>query len=184
MIIPKTPNPDVIIVGGGLAGLAAAWKLATAGKRVMLLEARRKLGGRASSFVDPETGEAIDHCQHVAMGCCSEFLGFMQSLGLSHLLTVEQELYFIDELGRKSTFRPNRWRPPLHLLPAFWRLKHLTLVEKWKIARTVRKLAAFNASTTKHFAAWLEEAGQSQRMIERFWQPVLVSALKRIARSD
>ncbi len=173
----QSPIPDVIIAGGGLAGLAAAWKFATAGKHVVLLEARRKLGGRAASFIDPETGEVIDHCQHVAMGCCTEFLGFMRSLGLSHLLGVEKELYFIDERGRQSTFRPNRWRPPLHLLPAFRRLKHLTLVEKWKIARAVRKLAAFNASTTMDFAAWLKKVGQTERIIERFWQPVLVSAL-------
>lgn len=168
---------DALIVGGGLAGLAAAWKLASAGKRVTLLEAKRKLGGRASSFIDPETGEAIDHCQHVAMGCCTEFLGFIKSLGLAHLLSIEKELYFIDERNRISTFRPNRWRPPLHLLPAFYRLRHLTLIEKWKIARAVQKLARADAPTNTDFARWLQLAGQTPRMIERFWQPVLVSAL-------
>ena len=61
----------VVIVGGGLAGLAAAVGLADTEATVTLLESRPRLGGRAGSFLDNETGEWIDTCQHVAMGCCT-----------------------------------------------------------------------------------------------------------------
>src|SRR5688500_4620614 len=64
------------IVGGGLAGLAAAVALVQHGCEVELFEARRKLGGRAGSYHDPLDGATIDHCQHVAMGCCTNFLDF------------------------------------------------------------------------------------------------------------
>jgi cation diffusion facilitator CzcD-associated flavoprotein CzcO len=50
--------PDVIVVGAGFAGLSAAVRLARRGARVLVVEERRRLGGRASAFVDPETGES------------------------------------------------------------------------------------------------------------------------------
>src|SRR5262245_41603541 len=78
-----TPAPRVAIVGGGLAGLAAAVALVERGCRVEVMEARRMLGGRAGSFVDRNSGAAIDHCQHVAMGCCTNFLDFCRRTGLS-----------------------------------------------------------------------------------------------------
>jgi zeta-carotene desaturase len=58
----------VIVVGGGLAGMAAAAALEAAGIGVPLLAARRRVGGRAGSFEDPQTGEELDNCQHVLLG--------------------------------------------------------------------------------------------------------------------
>ena len=55
----------VVVVGGGLAGMAAAVALQSAGQNVTLLEARKTLGGRAGSYEDPQTGEILDNCQHV-----------------------------------------------------------------------------------------------------------------------
>ena len=57
-----------VVIGGGIAGIAAALRLAEAGHAPVLVETRRKLGGRATSFVDPRTGQVLDNCQHVAMG--------------------------------------------------------------------------------------------------------------------
>ena len=61
----------VAIVGGGLAGMAAAAALSSTGVAVEIFESRRRLGGRAASFRDPTSGELIDFCQHVSMGCCT-----------------------------------------------------------------------------------------------------------------
>src|SRR5687767_15870104 len=109
--------PRVAIVGGGLAGLAAAATLVTRGCRVELFESRRKLGGRAGSYVDRATGESIDHCQHVAMGCCTNFLDFCRRTEIERLLTRHTTLHFFGPDGQRSDFAPSRWLPaPLHLM--------------------------------------------------------------------
>ena len=75
---------SVLVIGGGLAGLAAAVSLAGRGCRVTILESRPRLGGRASSFTDPVSGQLVDACQHVSMGCCTEFARFCQ-IGRAHV---------------------------------------------------------------------------------------------------
>ena len=69
-------DKEVIVVGGGLAGLAAGCALADSGFKVTLLERRPYLGGRASSYDHPGTGEVVDNCQHVLLGCCTNLIEF------------------------------------------------------------------------------------------------------------
>ena len=73
---------EVLILGGGLAGLSAAVRLAEAGHRPVVLETRRKLGGRATSFDDPRSGTVLDNCQHVLMGCCTNLQDLYQRLAV------------------------------------------------------------------------------------------------------
>ena len=79
-------QPSVLIIGGGLAGLAAATALAPRGFRVTLLESRNRLGGRASSFNDSATGQLIDTCQHVSMGCCTNLTHFCKTLKIDSFI--------------------------------------------------------------------------------------------------
>ena len=74
MTEPWTQTPHVAVVGGGLAGLAAGSALADSGFRVTLFERRAYLGGRASSYQHPATGEVVDNCQHVLLGCCTNLI--------------------------------------------------------------------------------------------------------------
>ena len=172
----------MVVVGGGLAGLAAAAGLAPRGCDVTVHESRPRLGGRASSFLDSTTGERVDNCQHVAMGCCTNFLGLCADAGLSHLLAEQGEVTFVlpdGAVSRLSEFRPRgRSLPaPLHLAASFARLSHLSLPEKRRLGAGVRALARSRGGADDEFAGWLERHGQTGRLVSRFWHPVLVGAL-------
>ncbi|HUG92019.1 MAG TPA: hydroxysqualene dehydroxylase HpnE [Planctomycetaceae bacterium] len=168
-----------IIVGGGLAGLAAAVALAERGLPVTLLESRPRLGGRASSFVDHRTGETIDNCQHVAMGCCTNFLHFCRSVGADGLLREERELFFIGRDNCVHRFAESRLPAPLHLWPAFRRLSGLSRVDLRGIGRGLRELARTSPAALRGraFSDWLDEQRQTPAAAESFWRVVLVSAL-------
>ena len=86
----------VIVVGGGLAGMACAVALESVGISVTLLEARKTLGGRAGSFEDPQTGELLDNCQHVLLGCCTNLIDFYRRIGADSLIRVSSR----DSLSR------------------------------------------------------------------------------------
>jgi len=136
-----TKCPQIAVVGGGLAGLAAAVAAVEQGAQVELLERSKTLGGRASSFVDPQTGELVDYCQHVAMGCCTEFLDFCRRTGIDDCFDRTSTLHFIGPDGRRCDFTPSRWLPaPLHLLPGLLRLSYLSWRERWSIVRSLHKL--------------------------------------------
>src|SRR5271155_4464190 len=111
----------VLILGGGLAGLAAATALAPRGFRVTLLESRNRLGGRASSFNDSATGQLVDTCQHVSMGCCTNLAHFCKTLGIDRWMQPQPCLYFMTPDRRVSRFRADNWPAPLHLLRRFSR---------------------------------------------------------------
>ena len=168
-----------MIVGGGLAGLAAAAALAERGFAVTLLESRPRWGGRASSFVDQTTDEPIDNCQHVALGCCTNFLHFCRSVRIERFFHREQRLTFIGTDGAASTFSSAPLPAPFHLFPSFARLHFLSWHDKWRLAWGLRALARVDASTCQDesFLDWLNRHGQPPAVIERFWHVVLVSAL-------
>lgn len=171
-------SPRIAVVGGGLAGLAAAVALAERGCRVELFEARRRLGGRAASFYDAASGEWIDHCQHVGMGCCTNLLDFCHRTGLADFLRRDRVLYFFAPDGRMFPLSASRWLPaPLHLAPALLRMGYLSLPDRISIARAMLRLARSNADSSLTIGQWLREQGQSPQAIERFWSVVLVSAL-------
>lgn len=96
---------DVVVIGGGFAGLSAAAALTSSGARVLLLEARPALGGRASAFVDPATGEQVDNGQHLMLGCYHETFEFLARIGASDLVRVQPslEVPFVDPAGCQTT---------------------------------------------------------------------------------
>src|SRR3954469_8252354 len=174
-------RPRVAIVGGGLAGMAAAAALVVRDCEVRLFESRRKLGGRAGSYFDRTSGESIDHCQHVAMGCCTNYLEFCRRTEIDGLFSRHRTLHFFSPDGGRSDFKPSRWLPaPLHLVPPLLSLRFLSLIEKQSIARAMMQLVrtpSFDSAEGPTVLAWLEQQRQSPTIIERFWKPVLVSAL-------
>ncbi len=177
---PRPPS-RIAVVGGGLAGLAAAVALAESGQSVELFETKRRLGGRATSFEDSQTNELIDNCQHVAMGCCTNFLDLCRRTHIEHLLRRDTRLHFFARDGRRNDLRGANWLPaPMHLAPSFLRLSYLSLWERIQVCRGLVKLARSSSQTESEQAtigSWLREHGQSERAIRCFWEVVLVSAL-------
>ncbi|MGL4550484.1 MAG: FAD-dependent oxidoreductase, partial [Gemmataceae bacterium] len=172
-----SPSDPTLVVGAGLAGLAAAQALAGHGVRGLLLEARDRPGGRAGSFVDRDSGQLIDACQHVSMGCCTNLAHFCRAAGVGHLLAPQPTLYFMTPDGRVSPFGGDRLPAPLHLARSFAGAHYLTLAEKARIAFGLACLRLVREPGDPPFADWLRRHGQTPRTVERFWGLVLVSAL-------
>lgn len=175
------PGRTVAIIGGGLAGLAAAVRLAEAGERPVVIETRRKLGGRATSFVDPRTGAVLDNCQHVLMGCCTNLLDFYQRIGVLDLVQWHRELYWANPPREPDRMRTG-WLPaPAHYTGSFLRMRFLSREAKRAIARAMWRLIRIGihgrvAWRHETFRAFLDRERQTPEAIERFWEPIVVSA--------
>lgn len=168
---------SVFVVGGGLAGLSAAVGLAQHGARVTVLESRNRLGGRAGSFTDAATGQMVDACQHVSMGCCTNLAHFLRTVGVAHFLEPQPKLYFVTPDGRASVFKADPWPAPLHLGRALAGAHYLTPLEKLRVGYGMVRLLCANATADPPLLPWLLKHKQTRRTIDRFWGIVLVSAL-------
>ncbi len=173
-----TRQYSVAIVGGGLAGLAAGCALAEAGLRVTVFERRPYVGGRASSYEHPGTGEVVDNCQHVLLGCCTNLIDFYNRLGVSGKIRWFDELTFIEPGGRASRMAPSFLPAPMHNVPTFLGAKMLSAPDKIAISRAMAVMSrGLPEDSGEDFLSWLRRHKQTEQAIERFWKTVLVSAL-------
>ena len=173
----------MIVIGGGLAGLAAGAALAESGWRVRLFEQRPFLGGRATSYVLPD-GEHVDNCQHVTLGCCTNLADFYQRVGSADKIKFFDRLFFLDPQGRRGEMRAGILPAPFHMTGSFAKFAPLTLRDKLSIARAMLDILRakgkpwdLEAPGAISMLEWLSRRGQTQRAIDRFWRVVLVSAL-------
>ena len=173
----------VIVVGGGLAGIAAAAALDSCGYRVTLLEARRELGGRASSFEDPESDQLLDNCQHVLLGCCTNLQDLYTRLNVANRIEYHRRVHFLDSHGKQFDLWGVVGLPaPLHLGPAMLAFSALTMPERKEIITAMLAMLRLGKRGREKlegqaFGQWLAEHRQSDRVIQRFYDPVLISAL-------
>jgi squalene-associated FAD-dependent desaturase len=189
---------DVVIIGGGCAGLSAGVRLADRGARVLVLEARGRLGGRATAFPDRQTGEIIVNGQHILLGCYTETLSFLDRIGaLSHVKRQPQlRVTMIDANGNRSRLECPSLPAPLHLIAGVWdwdavgwrdRLAVLRMAAPLRIA--ARSLHASRsgrsgpiaASPGETVEAWLVRNGQTPRLCEMLWNPLVLAALNQPA---
>ena len=176
-------TPKVAVVGGGLAGLAAAVALGSADYPVTLFEARPFLGGRATSYPLNTADDApvIDNCQHVLLRCCTNLIDFYRRLNVFHHIRFYREFYWIEPGGRLSVMRPGPLPAPFHFAGSFARLKFLSFADKFSIANgllSVRYEFGKRMDLDKiTMLDWLREKDQTPRAIERFWKQILVSAV-------
>jgi squalene-associated FAD-dependent desaturase len=174
------PSQSVLVIGGGLAGLASAVALAEADLEIRLLEKRPYLGGRATSYTLPD-GSEVDNCQHVTLGCCTNLTDFYRRAGAADKIRFYDRLYFVDRTGRRSTLRASALPPPLHMAPAFFSFGSLTFADKGAIAKALLAIARAGGKPSGidslSMLDWLHRMKQTPPAIERFWRVVLVSAL-------
>jgi zeta-carotene desaturase len=174
--------PSVIVMGGGLSGLAAAAALGGAGWNVDVFEARAFPGGRATSYQLPNTdAESIDNCQHVLLRCCGNLLDFYSRLGVRDRIRFHKEFHFIEPGGRISILQRGVLPAPLHFTESFLRLRCLGMRDKLGIGRALlalrRERGRRNGLDRISMLDWLREKRQTPRAIDRFWRQVLVSAI-------
>jgi squalene-associated FAD-dependent desaturase len=173
-------EPDVIVVGGGVAGLAATAALGSAGLSVNLLEGRPHLGGRATSYALPGTG-VIDNCQHILLRCCVNLLDFYGRMGVADRVEFWKDIPFIEPGGRVSHFQRGLLPAPLHFTESFFRMTFLSWADKAVVARGFLAILWERGRREDldeiSMLDWLREKGQTPTAIERFWRQVLVSAI-------
>ena len=182
-------SPDVIVIGAGCAGLAAATALAERGAKVLILEARGQLGGRATSFLDRESGEFVDNGQHVLMGCYHETRRYLARVAATDAVQFQPQLAFtcIDTHGAITRLECPPWRPPLHLAGGLLRWKALTWSDRLAATRMLGPLEAARRMVNgqgpapvdpgETVAAWLARHGQTPRLVALLWEPLAIAAL-------
>ena len=171
-------QPTVAVAGGGLAGLAAACALADSGFRVTLFERRPYLGGRASSYEHPGTGEVVDNCQHVLFRVCTNLVEFYRRIGVEDKIRWYEDMAFLEPGGRASVMHASPLPAPLHTAPSFLRFPFLSARDKLVISRAIAALTLTSQPDTgRSFLDWCRRHRQTPNAIQRFWKPILVSAL-------
>jgi squalene-associated FAD-dependent desaturase len=168
-----------IIVGGGVAGIAAAVEAALQGMEVVLIEGRRYLGGRARSFIDEATGDVLDNGQHVAMGCYHSLRRVLSELGTESLLAPGHPvpIAFRSPDGEEDCFNPYRLPGSLGVLRGLLSLRSFTLAERMRLIGGGIRLAAARGWNGETVSTVLRRYGQTERLIQRFWEPLVLAAL-------
>lgn len=186
---PGTEPCDVVVIGAGCAGLSAAVRLASRGKRVTVIEEGPRLGGRATAFTDRESGDRLDNGQHALFGCYRETYDFLRAMGTDHLAPLDPtlRLTMADASGRGSTLTCPLWRPPFHLVGGVLSWNALPLADRLAAARmatflwTVRREGAARAAgrVPPHLTVndWLRLKGQPETLCDWLWRPLALAAL-------
>ncbi len=171
----------IAIVGGGLAGIAAALQLAEADCQPIIIESRKILGGRATSFIDPRRGNVIDNCQHVLMGCCTNLIDLYDRLEVLDKIDWHRELYWTHTHGEIDCVKASRLPAPFHLAPSFGRMGLLQKNERKQIQRAMWRMIRFGSKgrlswAGRTFREFLADTEQTESTIAKFWNTIITSA--------
>ena len=179
-------RPRVVVVGGGLAGLAAGLEAADRGAAVTLLERRHRLGGATWSF--RRKGIWYDNGQHVFLRCCTAYLEFLERIGSIGDVTIQKRLNIpvLRPGGKTGTIRRTFGPAPLHLAPSLLTYPHVSLRARLKVlaaGRALRRLDPEDPTLDRvSFGDWLAARGQPAEAVERFWDLVVLPTVNVHAR--
>lgn len=177
-------RPTVVVAGGGLAGLSASCDLAEAGFAVTLLEKRPFLGGRAYSYTDKASGLTVDNGQHVFLGCCAEYIRFLDRLDVRDAVHLQKRFRVpvIDKVWGESTLCADDLPPPSHLLRSLMSFRSLSQMEKalagWALSQIMLTDRAKHPGLDNiTFEQWLLDRRQSPRAIRNLWNLIILPTL-------
>jgi squalene-associated FAD-dependent desaturase len=182
-VLIRAMPKEVIIIGGGFAGLAAGVALVEAGERVCLLEQKPYLGGRARSFRDATTGSVVDNGQHLFMGCYHSTIKFLKTIGTLSQIHFQSRLAvpFLERDGRLSRLECPDLPAPWHLLLGVARSGSFSFQQKLQALRLGKDLRAANCEASpaanESVAAWLARRGQSEGLQRNFWDLLCIAAM-------
>jgi squalene-associated FAD-dependent desaturase len=186
---------DVVVIGAGFAGLSAAVRLAAAGRSVVVVEQAPRLGGRATSFTDRESGERVDNGQHAIFGCYRETYRFLREIGAAGLVPLQSRftLTMADADARIATLTCPDWPAPWHLLAGLMRWRAIGLGDRAGALRLARILLQVRRAGARAVADqvppdqtvqdWLTAHGQSPALCEWLWNPLAIAALNQLPAS-
>ncbi len=170
----------VVVIGGGLAGIAAAVDLRDAGLDVTLLESRQWLGGSASSFARGSI--MIDNGQHVFLRCCTAYQGLLARLGVTGSVAI-QDRFDVTVLfpGGQARLRRTGLPGPLHMARALASYRLLSVSERLWVGRAALALRFLDPAEPgldrQRLGSWLAARGQNERARRLLWDLFIVSAL-------
>jgi squalene-associated FAD-dependent desaturase len=171
----------VVVIGGGLAGIAAALDCAAAGAEVTLVEVRRRLGGAAYSF--ERDGMHLDNGQHVFLRCCAAYRALLARLGSERYVAVQPrlEIPVLSPGAPPVVLRRGTLPPPLHLAGALARYPHLTPAQRLSAALAARALTQLDPDDPtldeQTFGDWLAQRGQDEHAVRVLWDLIALPTL-------
>src|SRR6266568_8444428 len=183
--MPAMPD-EVVVVGGGLAGIATALAAADGGARVTLLEARPRLGGATFSF--QREGLELDNGQHVYLRCCRAYQSLLERLGVRELAPLQPRLDVpvLAPGGRMGRLRRGNLPAPLHLAGTLARYPYLNWSDRLGVVRAALALRRLDPADQRldqrSFGSWLADQGQSRAATDALWELVGLPTLN--ARTD
>lgn len=172
---------NVVVIGGGFAGLSSASFLANSGFKVRLIEASPKLGGRAYSFQDKDSLAIVDNGQHILMGCYKETLNFLQLIGAEGNLVKQPHLSLnlIKKNFESCPLIASNSFYPINLLSACLNYSALTSYEKFLFIKFFTKIYLYTDKELNRLTVyeWLIKEKQTVNLIKSFWEIIAVAAL-------
>ncbi len=173
-------KPSVLVLGGGVAGLAAAVEAARLGFRPTLLEEKHFLGGRAYSFRDSASGEELDNGQHVFLTAYRHTWKYLKTIGSLDKLHIQPSLSLpFREIGGKDAVFRFGWCARLGLLRALLKSGKIGDITRFGFINRgcVPNFPAFRDLDAINVDQWLEHCKISEELRQIFYRPVAIAAL-------